>query len=130
MERNINQEKIDELITYFWKNGFLTVKRKFGTFLPPPEHIGNYEIDALGKCVQKFAIGITLSDSDLKDKKLIEKLIFLATRHSKFSKQNVVLFVGVPKNSLTDAKAILLNIDEKIRKNIKLVPITTSSYVN
>lgn len=130
MEHNSNQDRVDELIKHFWKNGYLTVKRKYGTYLPAPEQIGNYEVDAVGKCVHKYAIGITLSETDLSNEKLLEKLIYLATRHTKYTRQEVLLMIGVPKNLLKKASEIIKQLNPEIQKNIKLAPLEINTLVN
>jgi hypothetical protein len=38
------RERVDELITHFWRNGYLTLSRKFGKYLPDPKPIGGYSV--------------------------------------------------------------------------------------
>lgn len=130
MEKNMNQERVDQLIKQFWRYGYLTVKRKYGTYLPAPELIGDYEVDAIGKQVDRFAIGITLSDNDIADPNIIEKIAFLATRHTRFTKKNVLLIVGVPKAALRKTKLLLTGLDPEIKKNIKIVSFPLSQTIN
>ena len=124
MARLTNQERVDELIKYFWKNGFLTISRKFGTHLPDPKPVGKYEIDAIGKYKKKYAIGITFKEDDLNDPKIFNKISFLASRHSKSSNRYVTLFVGVHQKYIDKARLIVSNLEESVRKNIKLVAIS------
>ena len=117
------QERVDGLIDHFWKNGYLTVSRKYGKFLPEPKPIGEYEIDAVGKLKKKFALGLLLTEDDLNNPKLYNKLNFLATRHSKYSNKNVTLFVGVPNSLKNKARIIVSSLDEIAKKNIKIIGV-------
>ena len=91
------RRSVDLLVEKFWKQGYLTVSRKFGTYLPEPGKVGDFEIDIIARYKKNYAIGITLTEADLKDSKIIEKLTYLATRQTKFSNKRVLLFVGVPQ---------------------------------
>ena len=87
---------VDLLIEEFWKKGYLTLYRKFGTYLPEPSNIGEFEVDVIAKLKDNFAIGITLSDQDFKDSSFIKnKLSYLAQRQTRGSNKKVQLFVGV-----------------------------------
>ena len=117
------QARVDDLITHFWKNGYLTVSRKYGKYLPEPKPVGDYEIDAVGKLKKKFAFGIVLTEEELNNPKVYSKLNYLATRQTKYSNKQVTLFVGVPTNLLNKAKLIVSGLDDSIKKNIKLIGI-------
>ncbi len=130
MENNNNLTRVDELIKHFWKNGYLTVKRKYGNYLPAPEQIGTYEIEAIGKKINNYAIGITLTNDDIKESNLIKKLEFLASRHTKYTHKNVLLFVAVPQNLFSKVKKLIVSIDPAIRKNIRLVSIQDKKHIN
>ena len=117
------QTRVDDLITHFWKNGYLTVSRKYGKFLPEPKPIGEYEVDAVGKLKKKFAVGILLSEEDLNNPKIYSKLNYLATRQTKYSNKQVTLFVGVPKGSLNKARVIVSGLENSVKKNIKLIGV-------
>lgn len=123
-----NQDRVDVLIQSFWKNGYLTLSRKFGTYLPNPEPIGSYEIDAVGKQRKKFVIGLTIKEEELNNPKIYEKIKFLASRHSKYSKNKVSLFIGVNKKLVNKVRLLISGMDETIRKNIKIVPIVNNNY--
>ena len=107
----------------FGQNGYLTLSRKFGTFLPAPKKVGEYEVDAVAKYKQKIALGITLTEEDLNDPQIISKLTFLSSRNTNNSGRRITLFVGVPAESISKAKIIISGLDEQIKKNIKVVPI-------
>ncbi len=117
------RRNIDLLVNRFWKLGFFTVYRKFGTYLPEPTKIGSFDVDIVARLKDKYAIGITISKNDLINDSLQSKLIFLATRHTRKTNQPVQLFVGVPDLYLPFVKNILATIPEAIRKNIRLITI-------
>ena len=121
-----NKDRVDALIDHFWQRGYLTLSRKYGTYLPAPRPIGNYEVDAIAKYKQKVVMGVTLSESDFEDPKLKLRLNFLATRHTKYSNKRVTLFLGVPNEFLTKAKALISELDENAIINIKLVGLRNS----
>lgn len=123
MKASIRQSTVDELINHFWKNGYLTLSRKFGKYLPEPSNVGKYEVDAIGKLKKKYAIGVTLTAEELDDPKVYSKLEYLATRHTKFSNKRVTLFVGVPKSLFNKVKLCISNLSAVAQKNIKVVPI-------
>ena len=54
MKESIRQRKVDDLVSHFWKNGYLTLSRRFGKYLPEPSKIGDYEVDAIGKLKKNF----------------------------------------------------------------------------
>jgi len=119
------RKDVDMLIEEFWKKGYLTLFRKFGTYLPEPTAIGGFEVDAIAKHKNTFAIGITLSDQDFNDPVMIKnKLAYLANRHSKGSNRKVQLFVGVSFINFKKAKILLEELDADTRKNIKLFQIS------
>ena len=121
---NISERKsIDLLVSEFWRLGFLTLSRRLGTFLPEPENIGRFKVDAIGRQKEKYAIGITLSKEEIFNSDLIEKINFLASRKTRFSEKPIMLLIGVPDIYFKQVKEILLSVDEKFRKNIKLTRI-------
>ena len=121
---NISERKaIDILVSEFWRLGFFTVSRRFGTYLPEPENIGKFKVDAIGRLKEKYAIGITLCKDDIFSSDLIEKINYLASRKTKFSDKPIMLLIGVPDIYFKQVKELLSNVDEKFRKNIKLTRI-------
>ncbi|GMR24845.1 MAG: hypothetical protein BMS9Abin39_0114 [Ignavibacteria bacterium] len=117
------REGIDLLLEEFWKKGYSTVKRKFGTYLPDPERIGKFDVDIVARHKKNYAIGINLSQTDFTDDKLAVKLEYLASRHTKYTNKKVKLFVGIPANYFKQAKIILDNLNSEVQKNIKLFQI-------
>lgn len=121
---NISERKaIDLLVSEFWRLGFFTLSRRFGTYLPEPEHVGRFSVDAIGRQNEKYAIGITLSKEEIFSSDLIEKINYLASRKTKFSDKSIMLLIGVPEIYFKQVKEILLSVDEKFRKNIRLTRI-------
>ena len=118
---------VDTLIKNFWKHGYMTVKRKFGTYLPEPEKVGEFDIDIVARQKKDYAIGITLTTEELSNPKLLEKIIFLATRHTKFSNRKVQLFLGVPSKHYKKVKQLIEHLEDEVRKNIKLISITETN---
>lgn len=118
------QHRVDQLIHHFWKNGFLTLSRRYGKYLPEPRPIGNYQVDAVGKYKKKMVLGIILREEELNDPKIISKLDFLASQHSKSSTKKISLFVGVPAEYLNKAKMIVKSLPESSQKNIKLIALS------
>ena len=127
MKASIRQKNVDELVNHFWKNGYLTLSRKFGTYLPDPKNVGKYEVDAIGKLKKKYAIGVVLTAEELDDPQVYSKLEFLATRHTKYSNKRVTLFVGVPKDLLNKVRLCVSSLSDIARKNIKVVGIDDAS---
>ena len=124
MKASIRQRKVDDLVNHFWKNGYLTLSRKFGTYLPEPSNVGEYEVDAIGKIKKKYVIGVTLTEEELNETNIYNKLEYLATRHTKYTNKRVTLFVGVPKSLFNKVKLCIKNLTIEAQKNIKIVAIS------
>ena len=114
------RKEIDLLVEHFWKKGYLTLSRKFGTYLPEPSDIGGFQVDIIARQKNNYAIGITLNSDDLNDNTLLNRIIYLATRQTRNTSKKVSLFVGVNKADYSIVKSYLNQIDEDIRKNIRL----------
>ncbi len=123
----IKRKNIDYLIEQFWKNGYLTVSRKFGTYLPDPGKIGGFDVDIIARQGKDYAIGITLSEEDFKDPKLLDRISHLATRRTKFTQKKVVLYVGVPEEHLLLAKGLINTLSNEIKSNVLLFSIIDKS---
>jgi hypothetical protein len=126
---NISERKaIDLLVSEFWRLGFFTVSRRLGTYLPEPEEIGKFKVDVIGRLKEKYAIGITLNKEDIFNPDLIEKINYLASRKTRFSDKPILLLIGVPDIYFKQVKELLLNVDEKIKRNIKLTRILEEDF--
>jgi hypothetical protein len=116
----VKRRSVDLLIDQFWKNGYLTISRKFGTYLPEPKRMGGFEVDIVARYKKEYAIGITLNEFDLEDAGLRERIKFLATRQTKFTNKKVLLFVGIPLYLKKKFEHIISSLDGDIVKNIKV----------
>ncbi len=123
----LKRKNIDFLIEQFWKNGYLTVSRKLGTYLPEPEKIGGFDVDIIAKQGKDYALGITLSEEDFRDPKLLDRISFLATRHTKFTQKPVLLYIGVPDEHLLITKGLLDSLPNEIKINIRLFNLVDKS---
>lgn len=118
------RKDVDSLIEHFWKRGYLTVSRKYGTYLPEPDKIGIYDVDVIARYKDSYAIGIVLNDEDFFDiAKTQNRLVYLSTRQTKFNGKKVALFVGVSLKNYTKAKKIVDNLPNEVKRNIRLVQI-------
>ncbi len=125
---NLTQKKnIDLLIDHFWKHGYLTISRKFGTYLPEPTKIGEHEVDIIAKYKSDYAIGLILNAEDIESPSIANKLTFLASRQTRWTNKKVVLFVGVPFQLYGKAKIIIQSLSEEVKKNIRLIQIIDPS---
>jgi hypothetical protein len=95
-----------------------------GTYLPEPSAIGKFKVDVVGRQRDKYAVGIILHQDDLNDINLIEKIEFLASRHSKSSRKPVALLIGVPAYFYKHVKKKIISLDDELKKNIKIVNVT------
>lgn len=119
------RKDVDLLIEEFWKKGYLTLYRKFGTYLPEPSNIGGFEVDVVAKQKDSFAIGINLCDQDFKNpEELKNKLTYLAQRQTRRTNKKVQLFVGVSILNYKYAKSLIEELDLETKRNIKLVQIS------
>ena len=123
MTRVTNQDRVDALIKSFWKDGYLTLSRRFGTFLPEPKPMGEYSVDAVGKYKKKYAVGVVVKTEEFDDPKLISKIQYLASRYDRRSNAKVTLFIGVAKDDLVKMNLILKKIDPEFRKNMKVIVV-------
>ena len=131
MEMNVSERKaIDLLVNEFWRLGFFTLSRRLGTYLPEPENVGKFQVDVIGRQKEKYAIGITLSKEDIYKSDLLEKINYLASRKSRSSGKSITLFIGVNDLYYKRVKELSQNIDETLRRNIKLVRIEESNFSN
>lgn len=125
MTELLKRKSVDFLVEQFWRKGYLTLSRKFGTYLPEPTSVGGFEVDIVARQKNKYAIGLTLTDEDVKDEhNLQNRLKYLATRQTRYGNTPVILFIGIKEDNFKEVKFIIDNLDENIRKNIKLFQIT------
>jgi hypothetical protein len=119
----MKRKSVDLLVEQFWKHGYLTVRRKFGTYLPEPSKVGDFDIDIIARYKNNYAIGVTLTGNDLNDPKIKEKLVYLATRQTKFTNKAVKLFIGADEVIFKNAKALIDSLENDVKRNIRLFQI-------
>ncbi len=125
MTEILRRKNVDLLVEEFWRKGYLTLSRKFGTYLPEPTSVGGFEVDIVARQKNKFAIGLTLNDEDLKNQAaLLNKIKYLATRQTRHGNVPVMLFIGVKDENFKTLKLLVDQLEEDVRKNIKLILIT------
>lgn len=118
------RKDVDALIEQFWKRGYMTLSRKYGTYLPEPDKVGIYDVDVIARYNDSFAIGIVLTDEDFFElKKTQNKIVYLSTRQTKFNGKKVALFVGVSLKNYKTAKNLLEILPQEVRNNIRLIQI-------
>ena len=117
------RKNIDLLLEQFWRRGYMTVRRRYGTYLPESDKIGTFDVDIIARYKDDYAIGLTLSQTDFIDNNLVSKIKYLATRRTKFTNRKVKLFVGVSTIFYKHAKRLLEQLDTEVQKNIKLFQI-------
>lgn len=115
---------VDLLVEEFWRKGYMTLRRRFGTYLPEPSKIGDFEVDVVAKHGSSYAIGITLTAEDLNNPDISSKITYLASRQTRFTSDRVALFIGVHLDNLIQAKELIKNLDKNIASNIKIIPIS------
>ena len=117
------RKSIDLLVEEFWRKGYLTISRKFGTYLPEPNEIGGFEVDVVARQKKDYALGITLSPDDLNNPEILSRISYLATRQSRYTSNRVKLFIGIPIEYLTAAKERFKSLSPEVSANIKIVAI-------
>ena len=128
---NISERKaIDLLVNEFWRLGFFTISRRLGTYLPEPEDVGKFKVDVIGRQKEKYAIGINLNKEDIFNSDLIEKINYLASRKTRSSDKPIMLLIGVTDIYFKQVKELLLNVDETVKRNIKLTRIVEQDFKN
>lgn len=124
MNKTDRRKDIDALIEQFWKRGYLTISRKYGTYLPEPDKVGVYDVDVIARYNNSYAIGIVLSDEDFLNPEIAKnKIVYLATRQTRNNQKRVTLFIGVSLKNYNRAKVLINQLPEEVRKNIRLLQI-------
>ncbi len=118
------QRNIDSLVGQLWAHGFTPVSRRFGTYLPSPQRIGGYDVDVIAKNNKDHALAIYVSDRELREPGILNKISFLACRKLKYSNKKVLLFVGVSSVSYPLMKDLIASLDAEIRKQIRLIVVS------
>ncbi len=115
------RDRVDSLIDHFWRNGFLTVSRKYGTYLPSPKPIGSYEVDAIGKYKRTFVLGLVLTDKDLEDPRLAARIDYLSSPNTKYSNRKTKLLLGTQKHLAAKLREIVSTLPKEKSSNIRII---------
>ncbi len=111
----------DKLYFKLRSSGYSTIGRRFGTYLPDPPDIGEFQIDILAKQKKEFAIGIVLDDLAGIDVNFIkQKIRFLAERKSTYSGNPVKLYIALTRKNYFFIKHLLDSDLSDISRNIEL----------
>ena len=121
------QNRVDQLIHHFWKNGYLTLSRRYGKYLPEPKPIGDYQVDAVGRYKKKVVLGVILKEDELNDPKLISKLTYLTEMRGKNKQTKLTLFAGVPSHLTNKARIIIKSLNSEVQNRIKIIKLNTES---
>lgn len=124
MTELLRRKHVDFLVEQFWRKGYLTLSRKFGTYLPEPNSVGGFDVDVVARQKNKYAIGLTVAEDDLKNpNSLLGKIKYLATRHTRRGNFPVLLFIGVKAENFVHVKLLIEQIEEDVQKNIRMFQI-------
>lgn len=112
----------DKLYFKLRSSGYSTLGRRYGTYIPDPPDIGEFQIDILAKQKKEFAIGIVIDDLSGMDMEFIRKKIkFLAERKSTYSGNPVKLFIALARKNFFLIKHLVETDLAPISENIELV---------
>lgn len=131
----INFDKRDITDKQYFKfraSGYSTIGRRFGTYLPDPPDIGEFQIDILAKQKKEFAIGIVLDDLAGVDVNFIkQKIRFLAERKSTYSGNPVKLYIALTRKNYFFIKHLIDSDLSDISLNIELylVDVETETLI-
>lgn len=123
---NSTKPYVDLLVSEFWKRGFTIQSRKYGKYLPEPPVIGDYKIDVLAKREKDFAIGIAISELEVNDSAILNKLSYLASRVTRSTKRNVHLLIGAPPGCYRRIKELLDSVSLLSKEHVSLHLLTDS----
>lgn len=122
----------DKLYFKLRASGYSTIGRRFGTYLPDPPDIGEFQIDILAKQKKEFAIGIVLDDLAGVDVNFIkQKIRFLAERKSTYSGNPVKLYIALTRKNYFFIKHLIDSDLSDISLNIELylVDVETEALI-
>ncbi len=126
------RDMTDKLYFKLRASGYSTIGRRFGTYLPDPPDIGEFQIDILAKQKKEFAIGIVLDDLAGVDVNFIkQKIRFLAERKSTYSGNPVKLFIALTRKNYFFIKHLIDSDLSDISLNVELylVDVETGTLI-
>ncbi|KAF0142202.1 MAG: hypothetical protein FD122_850 [Stygiobacter sp.] len=123
MAPRLKRERVDLLIDHLWQQGYLTLSRKFGKYLPAPPTISGYEVDSISKYKKKLAIGMTISEDELNDVLFLTRLEAILKYQQQNPMNRITLFLGVPYNYVVKATMLISTLPQETQKHIKIVSL-------
>lgn len=123
MAPRLKRERVDLLIDHLWQQGYLTLSRKFGKYLPAPPTISGYEVDSISRYKKKLAIGMTISEEELNDILFLTRLEAILKYQQQNPMNRITLFLGVPYNSVVKATMLISTLPQETQKHIKIVSL-------
>ncbi|MDP2037753.1 MAG: hypothetical protein Q8S39_10470 [Ignavibacteria bacterium] len=123
MAPRLKRERVDLLIDHLWQQGYLTLSRKFGKYLPAPPTISGYEVDSISRYKKKLAIGMTVSEEELNDVLFLTRLEAILKYQQQNPMNRITLFLGVPYNSVVKATMLISTLPQETQKHIKIVAL-------
>ncbi len=120
--QNLNRRDLaDKLYFKLRTAGYSTIGRRYGTYLPDPPDIGDFQIDILAKQKKEFAIGIVVDDLSGVDVNFIkQKIRFLAERKSTYSGNPVKLYIALTRKNYFFIKHLIDSDLKDIAQHIEL----------
>lgn len=115
-----HKDRVDALISQMWKSGYLTISRKYGKYLPAPQPVGEFEVDAIGKYKRKYMIGIVLRDEELNNPKLLSKIKYLSSQNTKYTNEKVKLIIGVNQKNFQKLNEMINTLPTENKNQIQI----------
>lgn len=115
-----HKDRVDALISQMWKSGYLTISRKYGKYLPAPQPVGEFEVDAIGKYKRKYMIGIVLRDEELNNPKLVSKIKYLSSQNTKYTNEKVKLIIGVNQKNFQKLSEMINTLPPENKNQIQI----------
>lgn len=115
-----HKDRVDALISQMWKSGYLTISRKYGKYLPAPQPVGEFEVDAIGKYKRKYIIGIVLRDEELNNPKLLSKIKYLSSQNTKYTNEKVKLIIGVNQKNFQKLSEMINTLPAENKNQIQI----------
>jgi hypothetical protein len=119
-------EILNLLVPKLWWDGYSVISRRFAKHLPEPERVGLYDVDVVARHGDTYLIGLSITAAELNDAKLVEKIKFLASRKSRYTNQPIRLWLGVDQPHYARLMAILKQLPEEERKNVKCISVVVT----
>ena len=107
---------VDLLIEQFWKQGYLTLSRKFGTYLPEPSRVGMFDVDVIARQKKIMPLELLLRKKILKTPPCLKRLFTWQAGTQNFQIKKYCCLLGFPKTGLKWLKKYLRQLNRQLRK--------------